>query len=177
MQTATKTAEAALLKYFKDIRAVKIWRANAERLQERRQRLEGMINRGIPVIFTDGVKSQQFYAAKPANNQPPSSLDSVIERAAKEEDKLIQEHASIEIDIMIIENNIERLERSTLTTTDILNQLDSEARQALELKLSQNKSYDEIGERLRKSKSAAYRLYGEALKTVHSWLTITTLQS
>jgi len=177
IKETTKTTEAVLSRHFNDMRVLNIWRANAKRLREQHQRLEGKISSGIPVIFTDETKSVRMHAALPANSQPHTGLEAVIERAIKEETKLVQEHASIGIDIIVIENNIDKLERTTLTITDILSHMDGESLQVLQLKLDHKKSYDEIGERLSKSKSAAYRMYGEAIKTAHNWLKAMSLQT
>ena len=166
----TKITEELLVSHFNDVKILEVWKESAKKLQEQKQRLENRVERGIPVVFADNVNSPVMSEAMPSNRGHQKGMETIIERAIEEENRIIKELASIGIDLVVTENTIGRLEQSTFTVSEALRQLEAEAIKVLELKLLHNKSYDEIGERLRKSKSSAHRLYEESLKTAHKWL-------
>ena len=166
----TKSTEELLTTYFKNLRILKVWRASVKKLQEQKQRLECRIKQGVSVVFEDTVKSPMLSGALPSNRPTSKGMEIIIQRAIEEEDKLIEDLAFTEIDIAATESTINRLEKSTFAISETLNQLDDEFVRVLELRLLENKSYEEIAGRILKSKSATYRMYGDALNAIDNWL-------
>lgn len=165
-----KATEEILTKYFNDIKALNIWKASICSMQERKERLEERIYSGIPVIFTDNVKSQVLSSASPSNRQPPKGLDACIDRASELQDKLIVELHTTEIDLIVTEEGIKKLEQETVFVSEVIKALSDESRKIIEMKFDKKKSFDDIGEVLKKSKSAVHDFYRKIINDICKWL-------
>lgn len=165
-----RATEEILTNYFKDMKALNIWKASIHNSRERKKRLEARIQSEVLVKFTDNVKSSELSAASPTNRQPPKGIDACIDKAYEIYDNLLIDLNTTELDIIVTEGGIEKLEQKTLLLSEAMNALSDESRKILELKFRDGKSFEEIGDIIRKSKSAVHDFYKKVICDVCKWL-------
>jgi len=164
------TTEELLTRYFEMMKKLSVWKTNAIIGRERIKWLESRLESGILVQFADNVRSATFSNARPSNRQPPKGIDAAIDRAAVVYDNLLEEKSMVEIDIITTEAEIGKLERDTLHMAEIMKAIGKEAVRILELKLLEGKSFEEIGEKICRSKSAVYDFYKKTITDIYKRL-------
>ena len=165
-----RATEELLTRYFKDMKKLRIWTASANNRREHVKRLESRIETGISVRFSDNVQSARLNHAQPSNRQPPKGLDAAIDKAAAVFDNLVVEKGIAELDVITTEEEIAKLERELLMMSEIIKLLDKETVRVIEMKLLENKSFEDIGDIVRKSKSAVHEFYKKAIIDISEWL-------